>query len=44
MCTTITFIFLTIGCILAIVMSVCIGTSYTYRNNPDARKDLLEHM
>lgn len=44
MCKIITFIFLVIGFILAIVTSVCVGTSYTYRNNPEARKDLLEHM
>ena len=44
MCNTITLIILIIGFILAIAMSICIGTSPTYINNPEARKDLIEHM
>jgi len=44
MCNTIALIILAIGFVLAIVMSICIGTSPTYRNNPEARKDLIEHM
>ena len=44
MCTTLITIILIIGFILAIAMSICIGTSPTYRYNPEARKDLIEHM
>ena len=37
-------IILVIGFILAITVSIAVGTSPTYKNNPRARKDLLDHM
>ena len=44
MSSTVILIILVIGFILAITMSIAVGTSPTYRNNPEARKDLIEHM
>lgn len=35
------------GCIfvfIALPYSLYIGSGYTYQNNPEARRDLIEHM
>ena len=29
---------------VALPISLYVGSGYTYQNNPEARKDLIEHM
>ena len=35
---------ITIGLFVAVPFALYVGSGYSYQHNPDARKDLIEHI